>query len=145
MLSDVDDRTNLDHWVEWYWQRETEALRPNSVLQPLFPPQISNSLAGDRIRTSVMRGRLRHGHTQSTVMWVWSLFFHVRTIDRWRSVRLYSPDMIRWQLLLGRLLTLCAVRLSLSEGHNGFLRVNYAAFLWNELPTSSPRCWLLCL
>lgn len=29
------------------------------------------------------------------------------------------------------------VQLSLTEGHNGFLKVNYVTFLWNELPTSS--------
>ena len=70
-------------------------------------------------------------------MWVWTSFFGVRTSDSWRSVRPYTPDTIRWQSLRDELLAGWTVQLSLTEGHYGFLKVNYVTFLWNELPTSS--------
>ena len=40
-----------------------------------------------------------------------------------------TPDMIRWQSLRGELLAGRTVQLSLTEGHNGFLKVNYVTFL----------------
>jgi len=128
---------SLELRVEWYWREETEALWPDFVLQTLCPTQILHALAGDRNRTSLTRGRMRHGKTQHTVMWVWSSFFDVRTSDSWRIFRPYSPDTIRWQALCGELLAGWTVQLSLTEGHNGFLKVNYVTFLWNELPASS--------
>jgi len=105
---------------------------------------ILHALAGDRNRTSLTRGRMRHGKTQHAVIWVWSSFFVVRTSNSWRIFLSYTPDMIRWQSLRGELLAGWTVQLSLTEGHNGFLKVNYVTFQWNELPRIVRRCCCVC-